>query len=343
MIKSNSNIYSLNIVDGNLLVVDPHCPYETSFFDDDDDDDEILGSCNGLICLFSVYFKSVWNPSTRERIILPDCPPRLSGDFVDYLEVSYGFGCDLITNDYKVVEVHAYHHDDENALPKARVTGKLTNGALHWMAQHCDTAVEPSELIISFHITSEEFKEVPLPEFTDGKVYFGMAVLVGSLCIIRIDTLPVELWVMKNYGVRESWTMFFSIGQHVYDNSQHAWCRPLCLLKNGEVLLDKNEEHLILYDLKDGRVRNICIRGLSKWDEMEIYVESLVTFNFEESQANGMDNGQVYVEMEGHAMNGATSEGSSSSSAPIYIEEQLQRHVERIVDERLSWLSIYFI
>ncbi|KAK9094744.1 hypothetical protein Scep_026213 [Stephania cephalantha] len=141
MLKSDFIIYSLDIVDGNL-VVDPHCPYETSFWDDDK---EILGSYNGLIYMFSVGFNSVWNPSTRERIILPDCPPRLSGDIIDYIEASYG-------------------------------TGKLTNGALHWLAHHCVT-LERSNLIISFDIRSEEFQEVPLPEFKDGKVDLGVAVL----------------------------------------------------------------------------------------------------------------------------------------------------------------------
>ncbi|KAK9121329.1 hypothetical protein Syun_018946 [Stephania yunnanensis] len=373
ILKSDSIIYSLDLVDGNL-VVDPHRPYEPSFWDDDD---LILDSCDGLLYMFSLnyYFKSVWNPSTRERTVLPDCPSRPSGDIIDYMEASYGFFYDPITDDYKVVEIHYYDSEDEDTLSEVRVysfasnswkviteflyacistTGVLTNGALHWVAHRCDTS-EQSRLMISFDIGSEEFQEVPLPEFKNGNVYLSVAVLAGSLCILRHGTLSLEAWVMKNYGVRETWTMFFSIGEPVYN--LHSFCKPLCILKNGEVLLTMKGEQLILYDPKDGRVRNIRVRGLSKWDEMKIYVESLLREELLQPQlgsaeptlvdgttshyttVGGRQKGQVYnMDMEEQAMDGVTAEGSRSS-APIYTEEQFQRQVERIVDKRLSQMQ----
>ncbi|KAK9137230.1 hypothetical protein Sjap_007824 [Stephania japonica] len=351
MLKSDDYIYSVDIVDGNLVVVDPHCPRPLR--DVRDTDDEILGSCNGLLYMFGTFLW-LWNPATGDRIKVPDSPDGPDHFSREYCSISYGFGYDQIIDDYKVVEVHCYDYVDLGALSEARVysyalnswniitelpyvcidrTGKLANGALHWVAHRCDDESQ-SNLIISFDIRSEEFQEVSLPdEFKDEEVYLGVAVLAGSLSILRYGTFRLE------------------------------------------ILLDKSGEGLILYDPKDGRNRNIRIPGLSKWDETHIYVESLVTLDFEESEGHrsieedhvnrlheellqpqlgstepipvdatkfyytttgGQQKSRVYdIDMEGLAMNGATAEGSSSN-APIYTEEQFQRQVERIVDERLS-------
>ncbi|KAK9137228.1 hypothetical protein Sjap_007822 [Stephania japonica] len=392
MLKSDSIIYSLDIVDGNL-VVDPHRALKET-------GEEILGSCNGLLYMFGFCFW-IWNPSTRERIKVPDSPDGPEESSREYCSISHGFGYDPIIDDYKVVEVHSYDYDDEAALSEARVysfalnswrvitefpyacldrAGTLANGALHWVAHRCNDVSE-SHLVISFDIRSEEFQEVQLPQFkdADGGVCLGVAALAGSPSILRYGKSCLEVWVMKNDGVRETWAMFTSIGQPLYNPPTRL--RPLCILKNGEILLDKDEEGLILYDLKDGRSRNICIRGLSYWDETQIYVESIVTLDildFEEGEGNksieedhvnqlhdellqpqlgctepipvdgpklyctmigGHQKRRVYnIAMEGLAMNGATAEGSGSN-VPIYTEEQFQRQVERIVDERLSHLQ----
>ncbi|KAK9144953.1 hypothetical protein Sjap_004856 [Stephania japonica] len=224
MLKSDSIIYSLDIVDGNM-VVDPQRPYEASLWDEDD---MILCSCDGLLYMHCLdyNFKCIWNPSTRERTILPDCSPPPSGKDIDYMEASYGFFYDPVTNDYKVVEIHYYDSKHEDTLSEVRVysfpsnswkvitefpyacipgTGQLTNGTLHWVAHRCGES-EDSQLVISYDIRSEEFQEVPLPEFKDDQVDLGVEVLAGSLCLLRYGKVPLEVWVMKNYGVRESIT-----------------------------------------------------------------------------------------------------------------------------------------
>ncbi|KAK9130526.1 hypothetical protein Sjap_011013 [Stephania japonica] len=313
MLNTDDYIYSIDIVNGNL-VVDLQRPRETLFWSAD----EILCSCNGLLLvMLGDVFTFIWNPSNGEYERLPDTPPtEFSGS---YLCMAYGFGYDSITNDYKVVEVHSrdYNHDNDDEVDgvdfdniirhsEAKVyslalnswkiipnfpyecidrTGNLLNGAVHWEAIRSNT-LDKSRLIISFDIGNEEFQEVPLPEFKDGKELGGVSVLAGSLCILCFCTLDLEVWAMRHYGVRESWTKFFTIGQPVY-NYHTGYTNPLCVFKNGEILLDKGGNCLILYDPKDGRVRNICIRGLSSWNEMEIYVESLVTLKTEESEWNG--------------------------------------------------------
>ncbi|CAH1426490.1 unnamed protein product [Lactuca virosa] len=64
-------------------------------------DSRIIGSCNGILCLFVPLENriSLWNPSIRCKITLPDCPWRC------YYMVEIGFGFDPITECYKIVSI----------------------------------------------------------------------------------------------------------------------------------------------------------------------------------------------------------------------------------------------
>ncbi|KAH7837953.1 hypothetical protein Vadar_020035 [Vaccinium darrowii] len=65
---------------------------------------EVLGSCDGLICLYNCQEDmAIWNPSTRRYHKLP----VLEIDSLGYVPVCnnliHGFGYDPVTDDYKVV------------------------------------------------------------------------------------------------------------------------------------------------------------------------------------------------------------------------------------------------
>ncbi|KAH7846581.1 hypothetical protein Vadar_015721 [Vaccinium darrowii] len=61
-----------------------------------------LGTCNGIFCVVNSFLElALWNPATREiRSISSD--PYLTKDAY-YFTRAFGFGLDLVTNDYKVV------------------------------------------------------------------------------------------------------------------------------------------------------------------------------------------------------------------------------------------------
>ena len=111
---------------------------------------KIVGSCNGLMCLFggddnTLY---IYNPSTRRTNIFPGSK-RWAGS----RWVSYGFGYDETTHDYKVVKIwpcdrtslHLYtmiyslkagSWKEIGRFPCLSTfnDGKFLNGALHWAA-----------------------------------------------------------------------------------------------------------------------------------------------------------------------------------------------------------------
>ncbi|VFQ71747.1 unnamed protein product [Cuscuta campestris] len=68
-------------------------------------DPEIVGSCNGLICLSHVEKDAwnivLWNPSIHKHFILPE--PDLPAACEVYFFDTIGFGFDSVSNDYKVL------------------------------------------------------------------------------------------------------------------------------------------------------------------------------------------------------------------------------------------------
>ncbi|KAI3790295.1 hypothetical protein L2E82_03240 [Cichorium intybus] len=88
---------------------------------------DIIGSCNGILCLYD-YGKhsiSLWNPSIRRKLPVPDCPDQRLSSWIPF-----GFGFDPIANDYKIVGVLSNSIYGEN--PKSSFVYSMKTGA--WCA-----------------------------------------------------------------------------------------------------------------------------------------------------------------------------------------------------------------
>ncbi|PRQ60157.1 putative F-box domain-containing protein [Rosa chinensis] len=90
--------------------------------------------------------------------------------------------------------------------------GTLCNESLHWM-------LYPSESrdidIVAFDLAKEEFsRQIPLPDSLmqgrGGFVELGVY-SAGCLCVMSSSSKDsIDLWVMTEYGVRDSWTKLFN-------------------------------------------------------------------------------------------------------------------------------------
>ena len=59
--------------------------------------------------------------------------------------------------------------------------------------------------IIGFDLGTEEFVEVPQPECADMNYLLDVGVLEGCLyAVCNYDQVSVDVWVMKEYGVKET-------------------------------------------------------------------------------------------------------------------------------------------
>ncbi|KAK9932993.1 hypothetical protein M0R45_020208 [Rubus argutus] len=83
-------------------------------------------------------------------------------------------------------------------------SGIYLNGYLHWVG----LPTNGSRFIYAFDVESECFQQIPLPPWTLDKniTKCNLGVLNGCLCItVRVSSY-INVWVMKDYGVKESWT-----------------------------------------------------------------------------------------------------------------------------------------
>ncbi|KAL6196714.1 hypothetical protein ACLB2K_032328 [Fragaria x ananassa] len=200
----------------------------------------------------------LWNPSIRRFVIIPS--PSVSfkkGFFVDY-----AFGYDSSTNDYKILRsvVHdSYEIPTEvevwslargswktlipdiipsnfNPMEPYRGQHVFVNGALHWV-QFCN--IDWHKYIVLFSMPSESFGEITMPEVlrNDSHDCYMSRYCESSLALLIEDfhnNNNLHLWVMKEYGVAESWTKLFTVGS-VYTR---AYSKQYYFRKNGELLVN---------------------------------------------------------------------------------------------------------
>ncbi|KAI8566674.1 hypothetical protein RHMOL_Rhmol02G0060300 [Rhododendron molle] len=248
----------------------------------------IVGCCYGLVCIAAGNEVSIWNPSTRKSKRLPNVKmANLYRGTYGFDRGMYGFGYDESIDDYKVVGAF---HDVGNSGFEAEVkvyslrtnswrriggfpdripltphgSGTCVSGALHWFSTG-----DCRRIIVSLDLVKETYGEVSEPDYRDGILHqVWLDALNGCLCVLGTYRDFVDVWVMKEYGTRESWTKFVVIPyvSHPCDNLS----RPLLwTLKNGEVLM-RTYTHLVRYNPKDGTFNYPVF-----WYIVCSYVESL--------------------------------------------------------------------
>nr|WRO64609.1 MYB transcription factor protein [Rosa persica] len=80
--------------------------------------------------------------------------------------------------------------------------GVYLNGFLHWIVQTSDGSVS----ICDFDIENESFRKLPLPPCSLKKCVLSIGVLEGWLYVFVRSGSNINVWMMKDYGVEESWT-----------------------------------------------------------------------------------------------------------------------------------------
>uniref|UniRef100_A0A803LLA9 F-box domain-containing protein n=1 Tax=Chenopodium quinoa TaxID=63459 RepID=A0A803LLA9_CHEQI len=246
-----------------------NCPFDCNSFET-----EIAGSCNGLLCLADGIAAFIWNPATRKYRVLPVSPVEIPG-FKELNRAVYGFGYDKLNDDYKlvrVIQMFADNSDDHvsevklyslksNSWKKvgeysnkyyignSNISGGVyLNGCLHWFYVRKPVS-DGVIVLVAFDIGTEKIQGV-----IDG-------CLMVRVAYRRVRT---DVWIMKEYGVKESWTKLFTVPQRECLGVYHSLKPIVYLNKNGseEVLFEKNFETLVWFDLKRRRSKTVNTRGL---------------------------------------------------------------------------------
>nr|POF27128.1 f-box protein cpr30 [Quercus suber] len=271
---------------------------------------QLVGSVNGLFCLYEENRFILWNPYIRKYITLPN--PSVTGLFPCYLAL----GFDSRNNDYKVVriayqlvkirslgakpplvEVYSVREGSwritsggDSYPPKITISNwphqaASLNGAVYFPAN--DWGEAQSSVVLSFDLGDEVFRVISLP---NGKfkldARIGTSVFKGLLSLICYEhrhmgeyymcsVKSCSVWVMKEYGVVDSWTKQFTI-----DLDMQYW-KVLGFWKNDHMLVQKMQLHgsmLFSYDPESQQVNNLGFYRSTcySYSYADNYVENLV-------------------------------------------------------------------
>lgn len=251
----------------------------------------LVASCNGLLCLYfdstSEPFYGICNPLLGECLKLP--PLKLSVPVNTYANHS-GFGYCPKMKQYKVIHFMHLPSRDPHSSPdskqmvanihtlgsdtwrrienvpylKRNSFNPFLNGALHWVTN----SSKPSELIYSFDLEGEKFKAVPPPAHFNAQYVkklscINIGVLRGCLCICYIyESASFEVWVMKEYGARESWVKEFGIDMKFYCRLQaEDLRRPIKFFSNGDLWFISSSDTLVSFSPEKQTFRELRAMG----------------------------------------------------------------------------------
>ncbi|XP_044497304.1 F-box protein CPR1-like [Mangifera indica] len=282
----------------------------------------------------------LFNPSTRKLFNLPVELIERPNDSCIRGFVFFGFGYDHVNDDYKVVRMVRFKQDEDDnngwfseyevkvfslktsswrrikKLPNylsfmfqfyfhlmhRRGYGVYVCGVLHWVLPR-RPELGVSNLIVAFDLVAEEFKVLPQPDYGDNERDFvlDVGVLEGRLCVIlNYDQVKVDVWMMKEYGVKETWSKLFSI-ERSKSISSFRFLKPLAYLKecgdgddSEKILLDVNGEKLVWYEWKRKRLKTVRIKGAPDSFGAFMCVESLIPLIDEKKQQKQEKNRNHY-------------------------------------------------
>ncbi|XP_058196874.1 F-box/kelch-repeat protein At3g23880-like [Rhododendron vialii] len=263
----------------------------------------LLGYVKGLFCLYEQDSHFLWNPSIRKSLTLPKPRTKVKSRY----DCRLGFGFDTHAYDYKIVrivfsenkprretetplvEVYSLNagvwkinSGASNSFPlgssisPSRHFAACFDGAVHFAAEN--NSGEP--FILSFDLGDEVFQTILLPKgMVNRATDINTSVFGGSLsllCYNGFKRSSCSIWIMKDYGVVDSWYNPFKVDLNV------EFLRVISLRDNGHILLEGKtpiEWELSSYDPCSQQVKNLGIQGVFPHFHVDTFEENLVLLN----------------------------------------------------------------
>ncbi|MCH87083.1 F-box protein [Trifolium medium] len=124
------------------------------------------------------------------------------------------------------------------------------------------------------------YQKLPQPDLDNDSWTLG--VLMECLCIFGRSSKFLDVWIMKEYGNKESWTKLYHV-RHMEDRHLRAYRKASYVFVNDQLLMDfyklrsSNELTLAVYDSKNDSLKIVGIQNIDRWMNPEVYIESLIS------------------------------------------------------------------
>ncbi|XP_074346991.1 F-box protein At3g07870-like [Apium graveolens] len=215
--------------------------------------------------------------------------------------------CDISGNTWRSIGSipHQFRRQSTEHLGSSKEIICL-NGRLHWLKGSGRNFGynDSNPRIISFDLSDEHFYEILKPDCGSlDKPGYLLLVLGGCLsAALYSKDGKVEVWVMKEYNVKESWIKEFDIEAHPRNIDvglqrspnfhvfyvHGIWAnrvlhgisvRVLCYLENGDILLEYKDGKLASYNPGNGEITDLQFQGLPTRFNTIVHIGSLDWIN----------------------------------------------------------------
>ncbi|KAF9588765.1 hypothetical protein IFM89_015492 [Coptis chinensis] len=205
----------------------------------------------------------ICNPATRDFVKLPNLniPECTTSKLVS------GLGFDTVRREFKVVQI--FYQSWDVRISEVQV---YTLGANSWRNLGRAPNVKFKKHFRAFvngsvHWLAEDESED------------------GFRCLSVIDNFSaghIEIWIMKEYNVKESWTRYV-VSKLDVDGVLCETVQPILLRKNGEIVILYDRMELVSYNIGNGNFNAFEVHGLPglphETYKIFSYVETLTSLN----------------------------------------------------------------
>ncbi|XP_021757238.1 putative F-box protein At3g24700 [Chenopodium quinoa] len=195
----------------------------------------VVGSCNGLVLMYSLAYKNIqmmiYNPCIRKSVVIPPCPFRSMGYRIDHW-----LGFAPSSKDYKLLaygcaslkspefSIAVYSLNDRVWRIKDRSDAHVrglsfkdedtfyVKGGVYWFGYDPDKPRGLHTHLGWFDFDSEEFNLVDLPDALKqtGLVIKTSFVLGESIAVFGMSSDCTFIWVLIEDGGNKSWQLWYN-------------------------------------------------------------------------------------------------------------------------------------
>ncbi|PON58297.1 Galactose oxidase [Trema orientale] len=140
-------------------------------------------------------------------------------------------------------------------------TSVLVNGRIHWMFTFGGSPINDQDLsfgIVAFDLNTEVFSLINSPQHIKGANVKSIGKMFECLSFILDTQESIEIWVMKEYGVTESWIKHTTVDLAKCPIPQRKLFRAPLSLGNKSYVLFYSDNKLFWYDLKSNTLGHLC-------------------------------------------------------------------------------------